>query len=160
MTKSRGVAILVGAGDAIGAAVARRFARGGYAVCICRRDAAKSQALVDELNAEGQEIYAFSVDARQEKEVPGAGAELDLRVAGAIREHDEAVSRIDRTGLAARANHNARAGFGARGRAVAARRVGREERRSSRRGALGIDREAYLGFGKAIAAVVEHGRSA
>jgi NAD(P)-dependent dehydrogenase (short-subunit alcohol dehydrogenase family) len=69
MTKSRGVAILVGAGDAIGAAVARRFAQGGYAVCICRRDAAKSQALVDELKAEGQEIYAFSVDARQEKEV-------------------------------------------------------------------------------------------
>src|SRR5262249_34029596 len=46
MTKSRGVAILVGAGDAIGAAVARRFAQGGYAVCICRREAAKSQALV------------------------------------------------------------------------------------------------------------------
>jgi NAD(P)-dependent dehydrogenase (short-subunit alcohol dehydrogenase family) len=69
MTKSRGVAILVGAGDAIGAAVARRFATGGYAVCICRRDAAKSQGLVDELKAEGREIYAFSVDARQEKEV-------------------------------------------------------------------------------------------
>jgi hypothetical protein len=65
MTKNRGVAILVGAGDAIGAAVARRFANGGYAVCICRRDAAKSQALVDELKAEGREAHAFSVDARQ-----------------------------------------------------------------------------------------------
>jgi NAD(P)-dependent dehydrogenase (short-subunit alcohol dehydrogenase family) len=69
MSKSRGVAILVGAGDAIGAAVARRFAKAGYAVCICRRDGAKSQGLVDELKAEGHEIFAFSVDARQEKEV-------------------------------------------------------------------------------------------
>ena len=66
---SRGGAILVGAGDAIGAAVARRFAKGGYAVCICRRDAAKSQQLVDELRAADQEAYAFSVDARQEAEV-------------------------------------------------------------------------------------------
>jgi NAD(P)-dependent dehydrogenase (short-subunit alcohol dehydrogenase family) len=69
MTKSRGVAILVGAGDAIGAAVARRFAKGGYAVCICRREAAKSQGLVAELRADGHEIHAFSVDARQEAEV-------------------------------------------------------------------------------------------
>ncbi|HLZ04760.1 MAG TPA: SDR family NAD(P)-dependent oxidoreductase [Bradyrhizobium sp.] len=69
MSGNRGVAILVGAGDAIGAAVARRFAKGGYAVCICRRDAAKSQTLVDELRAEGHEIHAISVDARQEKEV-------------------------------------------------------------------------------------------
>jgi NAD(P)-dependent dehydrogenase (short-subunit alcohol dehydrogenase family) len=69
MTKSRGVAILVGAGDAIGAAVARRFAEGGYAVCMCRREAAKSQGLVDELKADGHEIHAFSVDARQEAEV-------------------------------------------------------------------------------------------
>lgn len=66
---SRGAAILVGAGDAIGAAVARRFAEGGYAVCVCRRDAAKSQQLVDELRAADHEAYAFSVDARQETEV-------------------------------------------------------------------------------------------
>jgi hypothetical protein len=38
---------LVGAGNAIGAVVGRRFASGGYTVCICRRDAAKSQALVE-----------------------------------------------------------------------------------------------------------------
>jgi NAD(P)-dependent dehydrogenase (short-subunit alcohol dehydrogenase family) len=69
MTKGRSVAILVGAGDAIGAAVARRFAKGGYIVCICRRDAAKSQGLVDELKASGHEIHAISIDARQEKEV-------------------------------------------------------------------------------------------
>ena len=80
MTKDRGVAILVGAGDAIGAAVARRFAKGGYTVCICRRDAAKSQALVDELEAEGQEIRAFSVDARQEKEVQDLFARVENEI--------------------------------------------------------------------------------
>jgi NAD(P)-dependent dehydrogenase (short-subunit alcohol dehydrogenase family) len=69
MTKSGGVALLVGAGDAIGAAVARRFAEGGYKVCIARREAAKSQALVDELNAAGHDVRAFSTDARDEKSV-------------------------------------------------------------------------------------------
>ena len=69
MAGNPGVAVLVGAGDAIGAAVARRFADGGYTVCICRRDAAKSQALVDELRAAGRSIHVFSVDARQEAEV-------------------------------------------------------------------------------------------
>ena len=65
MSETRGVAVLVGAGDAIGAAVARRFAKGGYTVCICRRDGAKSQTLVDELKVAGHNVHAFSVDARQ-----------------------------------------------------------------------------------------------
>jgi NAD(P)-dependent dehydrogenase (short-subunit alcohol dehydrogenase family) len=69
LAQNGGVVVLVGAGDAIGAAVARRFARGGYTVCITRRDAAKSQGLVDEMAAEGRAVHAFSVDARQEAEV-------------------------------------------------------------------------------------------
>src|SRR2546429_9567352 len=69
MSDKVGVALLVGAGDAIGAAVARRFAEGGYKVCIARRDAAKSQKLVDEPTAEGRDVHAFDVDARQEAEV-------------------------------------------------------------------------------------------
>src|SRR3954463_7092119 len=77
MGESRGVAMLVGAGDAIGAAVARRFASGGYTVCICRRDAAKSQALVDELRGKGHSIHAFSVDARQEAEVQKLFADVE-----------------------------------------------------------------------------------
>jgi NAD(P)-dependent dehydrogenase (short-subunit alcohol dehydrogenase family) len=60
------VAVLVGAGDAIGAAVAHRFALGGYHVCIGRRDEAKSQALIAELAAKGAAANAFSVDARSE----------------------------------------------------------------------------------------------
>src|SRR5438552_10499644 len=80
MAESRGVAILVGAGDAIGAAVARRFAKGGYTVCICRRDAAKSQALVDELKAAGLGAHAFSVDARQEAEVQKLFADVENNI--------------------------------------------------------------------------------
>jgi NAD(P)-dependent dehydrogenase (short-subunit alcohol dehydrogenase family) len=80
MAENRGVAILVGAGDAIGAAVARRFAEGGYTVCICRREAAKSQGLVDELKAKGYGIHAFSVDARQELEVQKLFAEVEKNI--------------------------------------------------------------------------------
>src|ERR1700737_3578675 len=69
MAADNGVVMLVGAGDAIGAGVARRFAKGGYKVCIARRDAAKSAGLLDELKAEGCEAHAFSVDARNEAEV-------------------------------------------------------------------------------------------
>ena len=77
MTERRGVAMLVGAGDAIGAAVAQRFAKGGNTVCICRRDASKSQGLVAELRAGGHNIHAFSVDARQEAEVQGIFARIE-----------------------------------------------------------------------------------
>ena len=75
-----GVALLVGAGDAIGAAVARRFAAGGLKVCIARRDGTKSQALVDELNAAGADVRAFSVDARKEDEVQKLFAEVEANV--------------------------------------------------------------------------------
>lgn len=69
MSANGSVAVLVGAGDAIGAAVARRFARGGYKVCIARRDAAKSQGLIEELNGAGCDVRAFTTDARNEAEV-------------------------------------------------------------------------------------------
>jgi NAD(P)-dependent dehydrogenase (short-subunit alcohol dehydrogenase family) len=80
MPKSNQVALLVGAGDAIGAAVARRFAEGGYKVCIARREAAKSQALVDELNAAGCDVRAFSTDAREEKSVQELFAKVEKDV--------------------------------------------------------------------------------
>ncbi|MDB5503782.1 MAG: short-chain dehydrogenase [Tardiphaga sp.] len=80
MTETTKVALLVGAGDAIGAAVARRFAQGGFAVCIARRDAAKSQALVDEINAAGGVARAFSTDARQEDSVRALFAEVEKDV--------------------------------------------------------------------------------
>jgi NAD(P)-dependent dehydrogenase (short-subunit alcohol dehydrogenase family) len=80
VAQTSGVALLVGAGDAIGAAVARRFATGGLKVCIARRDPTKSQALVDELNKSGADVRAFSVDARKEDEVQRLFADVERNV--------------------------------------------------------------------------------
>ena len=66
--KSR-VALLVGAGDAIGAAVARRFAAGGYSVRIARRDAEKSRSVVQEIIASGGIADTVSTDVRSEEAV-------------------------------------------------------------------------------------------
>jgi NAD(P)-dependent dehydrogenase (short-subunit alcohol dehydrogenase family) len=43
------VALIVGAGDATGGAIARRFARGGYTVCATRRSLDKLQPLVEQI---------------------------------------------------------------------------------------------------------------
>lgn len=77
MSEKRGAAVLVGAGDAIGAAVARRFAKGGYTVCIARRDATRSHALIEELKAGGSAAHGFSVDARREHEVQDLFASVE-----------------------------------------------------------------------------------
>src|SRR5258708_14888453 len=77
------VALLVGAGDAIGAAVARRFAAEKFQVCVARRDAAKAQKLIDEVAAAGGSVRAFSVDARQEGEIQALFATVQ-RDAGPI----------------------------------------------------------------------------
>ncbi|MBC9883161.1 SDR family NAD(P)-dependent oxidoreductase [Bradyrhizobium sp. INPA01-394B] len=78
--KKESVALLVAAGDAIGAGVARRFAEGGYKVVIARRDASKSQALVDELSAAGRNIRAFSTDARDEATVQALFEQVEREV--------------------------------------------------------------------------------
>ena len=63
------VALIVGAGDALGGAIARRFAREGFVACVVRRDAAKLESLVEAIRHEGGEAHAFGVDARKEDEV-------------------------------------------------------------------------------------------
>lgn len=65
-TQEKPVALAIGAGDAIGAAFARRFADGGYAVAVARRDAGKSAALAEEVTAAGGTLKAYSTDARDE----------------------------------------------------------------------------------------------
>jgi NAD(P)-dependent dehydrogenase (short-subunit alcohol dehydrogenase family) len=63
------VALVVGAGDATGAAIARRFAREGYTTCMTRRSADKLQPLVDEIRSAGGEAHGFASDARKEEQV-------------------------------------------------------------------------------------------
>ena len=63
------VALVIGAGDATGGAVARRFAREGYVACVTRRTADKLLPLVAEIKAEGGMAHGFGSDARQEDEM-------------------------------------------------------------------------------------------
>ncbi len=62
------VALVIGAGDATGGAIARRFARGGYIACLTRRNADKLQPLIDGIAAEGGQAFGFGSDARKEEE--------------------------------------------------------------------------------------------
>jgi len=63
------VALIIGAGDATGGAVARRFAREGYAVCLTRRSADKLKELVEEIEKDGGKAHAFGSDTRREDQV-------------------------------------------------------------------------------------------
>ncbi|MGY4495732.1 SDR family oxidoreductase [Pseudomonas sp. TE3610] len=63
------VVLVIGAGDATGGAIARRFAREGYIACVIRRSADKLQPLVDSIVAEGGQAFGFACDARKEEEV-------------------------------------------------------------------------------------------
>jgi NAD(P)-dependent dehydrogenase (short-subunit alcohol dehydrogenase family) len=66
---ARKVALVIGAGDATGGAIARRFARGGYAICAVRRRAEQLTGLLDELRSFGVEAHGYGCDARKEEEV-------------------------------------------------------------------------------------------
>ena len=74
------VALLIGAGDAIGTAVARRFAAGGYAVCVARRSAEKSQRLVQEIVSLGGVARAVSTDVRDEEAVQALFAQVEAEL--------------------------------------------------------------------------------
>jgi NAD(P)-dependent dehydrogenase (short-subunit alcohol dehydrogenase family) len=78
MTKP--VCFIVGAGDFIGAAIARRFARGGYYVCVARRSGEKSASLVAEISANGGNAASFSMDAREETQVIETFAKIEAEI--------------------------------------------------------------------------------
>ena len=61
--------LVIGAGDATGGAIARRFAREGYIACVTRRTAEKLAPLVAQIRAEGGVAHAFGSDARKEDDM-------------------------------------------------------------------------------------------
>ncbi len=61
--------LVVGAGDATGGAIARRFAREAYVACVARRTASALTPLVERIHAEGGRAVGFACDARREDEV-------------------------------------------------------------------------------------------
>ncbi|HEY2773543.1 MAG TPA: SDR family oxidoreductase [Candidatus Binatia bacterium] len=83
MSANEKVALVIGAGDATGSAVARRFAREGYTACLTRRDADKLQPLVDAIRAEGGRAHGFASDARKEDQVAALVERIEREI-GAI----------------------------------------------------------------------------
>ncbi len=73
--------LVVGAGDATGGAIARRFAREGYIACVTRRNAEKLAPLVAAIEAAGGEARAFGSDARKEEEVVELVATIERDIA-------------------------------------------------------------------------------
>lgn len=71
MAKSEGCCLVVGAGDGLGAAIARAFAAEGLTVCITRRPRHLDQleALARSIREAGGKAKAFGVDARAEDEM-------------------------------------------------------------------------------------------
>jgi len=74
------VVLVVGAGDATGGAIARRFARAGFAACVTRRNADKLQPLVDRIKSEGGDAYAFACDARKEDQTIDLFARIEREI--------------------------------------------------------------------------------
>ena len=65
----RRAVLVVGAGEATGGAIARRFAREGYIAICTRREAASLQPLLETIRADGGEAHGFGADARVEEDV-------------------------------------------------------------------------------------------
>ncbi len=70
-------ALIVGAGDALGGAIARRFAREDMVACVVRRHGEKLAPLVEAIRAAGGEAVAFGVDARKEEQVQDLVARIE-----------------------------------------------------------------------------------
>lgn len=68
---------VIGAGDFIGAAIAKKFAAEGYTVFAGRRTAEKLTKLRDEIEASGGRCIARGLDARREDEVAAFLQEAD-----------------------------------------------------------------------------------
>lgn len=73
--------LVVGAGDATGGAIARRFAREGYIACVTRRSAEKLTPLVAQIEAEGGRAVPFGSDARKEDAVIALVGQIEREIA-------------------------------------------------------------------------------
>src|SRR5258707_2443132 len=67
--KRNATAAVIGAGDYIGAEIAKKFAAEGFTVFAGRRNGAKLEPLVKEIESAGGSILARSLDARKEEEI-------------------------------------------------------------------------------------------
>jgi NAD(P)-dependent dehydrogenase (short-subunit alcohol dehydrogenase family) len=80
-----GVCLVIGAGEGLGAAIARAFAREGLRVCVTRRPrhAEAIDKLAETIRAEGGDAYAYGLDARVEADVAALIERIEREI-GAI----------------------------------------------------------------------------
>ena len=69
MTERNATVAVIGAGDFIGAAIAKRFAAEGFVIFAGRRNADKLAPLVADIEASGGSIVARALDARKEDDI-------------------------------------------------------------------------------------------
>ncbi|MEL7231797.1 MAG: SDR family oxidoreductase [Pseudomonadota bacterium] len=74
-------ALVIGAGDATGSAIAKRFAREGYIAVGTRRTAEALQSLVREIEAEGGRAVGLGSDARDEEQVEALFERVETEIA-------------------------------------------------------------------------------
>jgi NAD(P)-dependent dehydrogenase (short-subunit alcohol dehydrogenase family) len=74
-------ALIVGAGDATGGAIARRFAREGFITCVTRRQADKLVPLVQAIQDAGGQAHGFASDARDEAAVSALVSTIERDIA-------------------------------------------------------------------------------
>ncbi len=73
--------LVIGAGDATGGAIARRFAREGYIACVTRRNADKLEPLLQQIRADGGQAHGFGSDARKEDEMIALVEKIEREIA-------------------------------------------------------------------------------
>ena len=77
MSQRNATCAVIGAGDFIGSAIAKRFAREGYTIFAGRRTADKLAKLKAEIEAEGGACVARGLDARKEEDITAFLKEAD-----------------------------------------------------------------------------------
>ena len=80
-SSDRKAVLVVGAGDATGGAIARRFAREGLVACVTRRQADKLAPLIERIRADGGEAHGLGSDARKEAEMVALVAHVEAEIA-------------------------------------------------------------------------------
>jgi NAD(P)-dependent dehydrogenase (short-subunit alcohol dehydrogenase family) len=81
MSDAKKAALVIGAGDATGGAIARRFAREGFVACVTRRSADKLEPLVQRIRSEGGAAHGFGSDARDEAQMAELVATIERDIA-------------------------------------------------------------------------------
>lgn len=77
-----GAAVIIGAGDATGGAIARAFAKEGYDACVVRRPRHLDQLenLAQTIRDDGGRAHAFGIDARDEDQMTALFDQIETEI--------------------------------------------------------------------------------